>query len=483
VWLPWEISLALLLLNPAAYGYVILRRHYLNLDIFATRTIYILLLMLFVLLIFAGLLSLLTQQRLLPINEPLAGTLSFSVAWLGVAVVGLPFRRAATLIIYGKEATYEEQLTRFAEILSADPQFDTLRRVFQELLQILQVRQAALFLTGKDGVLQMFAECRTTDVCAWPIQGITQLPFQPVIRTAASKEAAALAPLFARCPWVEAVIPLLSRNKLVGMVLLGPQMPDGCFNAQEVRFMKQVAGVMSVAAEAGHLFESSLVMSRNLLQARDRERIQLAAAIHDDPLQRISLVTGALDRLAHHEVIQNAQLQEMVSHQCHELLHIGEQLRTLCSELRPPILAQGIQWAVKEVVYDFQRSCSVDVQLAVTVPATYQIPTTVGRAAYHVLVEALNNIRKHAQATTAWVTLTLADGCLYLTVADNGLGSAAVRLSLADLVRSQHFGLVGMHEWVNLVNGTLAIETQAERGTQVIAAFPLTQQAMGGMET
>jgi signal transduction histidine kinase len=157
----------------------------------------------------------------------------------------------------------------------------------------------------------------------------------------------------------------------------------------------------TVAAEAGHLFESSLAMSRALLQTRDLEQIRLAAAIHDDPLQRLSLVAAALDHLAHTDVIQEAQLQEMRCHQCQELLCVAEQLRTLCSELRPPILAQGIQWAVKEVVYDVQRVSSLDVQLAVAVPATCQISTPVSRAIYHVLVEALNNVRKHAQATTA----------------------------------------------------------------------------------
>jgi signal transduction histidine kinase len=468
-WLPWEISLALLLINPAAYGYVILRRHYLNLDIFATRTIYSLLLMLFVLLLFAGFLSLLTHQKLLPISDPLASTLSFSVALLGVTVGGAPFRRAASLVIYGKEASYEEHLTRFAETLSADPQFDTLRRVFQDLLTVLQIRQGALLLTGRDGALHLFAASRLTDGCTPPIEGIGHLPVHPVLRAAVSKERTDLAPLFAHAPWVEGILPLFSRNRLVGLILLGAQVPDGCFNAQEVSFMKQVAGVMSVAAEAGHLFESSLAMSRDLLQTRDLERIRLAAAIHDDPLQRISLVAAALDHLAHTDVIQEAQLQEMVCHQCRELLGVADQLRALCSELHPPILAQGIQWAVKEVVYDVQRDSSLDVQLVVAVPATCQIPAPVSRAIYHVLVEALNNVRKHAQATTAWVRLALQDDVLCLTV--------------ADLVRSQHFGLVGMHEWVNLAGGTLTLDPQPDGGTQVVATFPLSEQWMGEPQT
>lgn len=64
------------------------------------------------------------------------------------------------------------------------------------------------------------------------------MPVHPVLRAAVSKERADLAPLFAHAPWVEGILPLFSRNRLVGLILLGAQVPDGCFNAQEVSFMK-----------------------------------------------------------------------------------------------------------------------------------------------------------------------------------------------------------------------------------------------------
>lgn len=97
--LPWEISLLFLLINPAAYGYVIFRHRYLELDIFATNAILIVVMVLLLLLAFGGVLYLLKQQQFLSTAEPLASTLSFSLALAGVAAAGRPFRHAAKLVI------------------------------------------------------------------------------------------------------------------------------------------------------------------------------------------------------------------------------------------------------------------------------------------------------------------------------------------------------------------------------------------------
>lgn len=343
-------------------------------------------------------------------------------------------------------------------------------------LALLQVRQATLFLADRNNALQVFASARVEDVPPLPEDLLSRLPPRPVIRAALHEEADAIVPLFDRYPWVEAVVPLVSRGAFVGVLLLGPQVPDAYFNAQEVRFMKQVADAMSVAAEASRLFEASLAMSQELLQVRDQERTQLAAEIHDEPLQRISMVASALERLVNHGATEGSQLQETVNRQCGELLLIAEQMRTICAGLRPPILAQGIQWAVQEVVDDFRCTTALDVRVNVDVPAICQIPEPVTKAIYHVLLEALNNVHKHAQATATWVTLALEERVLRLMVEDNGQGTAAAQLSLADLVRAHHFGMVGMHEWVSLAGGTLVIQKRKGGGTKVEATFPLDSE-------
>ncbi len=86
-----------------------------------------------------------------------------------------------------------------------------------------------------------------------------------------------------------------------------------------------------------------------------------------------------------------------------------------------------------------------------------------------VIQEALANVRKHAQATSATVSIASLDGTVTIMVEDNGRG-----FDLADAVLSGEgsFGLHTMRERMELVGGTLSIDSALGRGTRVIARVP-----------
>lgn len=97
----------------------------------------------------------------------------------------------------------------------------------------------------------------------------------------------------------------------------------------------------------------------------------------------------------------------------------------------------------------------------------------VATAVYRVLTEALNNVVKHAQTSHAWLSLTHTPDALRLEVADDGVGCRDMTLSVSELVRRQHLGLVGMFEWADMTQGKLTITHRQPRGTAVILEIPL----------
>jgi len=101
------------------------------------------------------------------------------------------------------------------------------------------------------------------------------------------------------------------------------------------------------------------------------------------------------------------------------------------------------------------------------------LPAAVGKDAalclFRVAQEALSNVVRHAGAhADASVTLRQIDGGLLLAVRDNGIG-----FDREGMQERMHLGLASMRERVQLVKGTLDIESAPTQGTTVVAWVPV----------
>ena len=85
-----------------------------------------------------------------------------------------------------------------------------------------------------------------------------------------------------------------------------------------------------------------------------------------------------------------------------------------------------------------------------------------------VVQEALTNVRKHARATRATVTVTGTDATTTVTIADDGRGFEAP----VDTPTTDGYGLFTMRDRLSLLHGTLRIESFPGIGTRVVATVP-----------
>ena len=466
----WAATI-LLSLIPVGYGFAIYRRNYLELELFVTRTLTLLTLGLFMVLIYFVLFYILDTFFVSSQVSSLAGLLTLlptlAIAW----AAGRPTRRIVQTVIYGPHVPYEDYLAQFNTALSKDPQIRTLQMVMVEAADLLQVRRAVLLLANHRQQMEGVAHLRAEPVTPIPFQP-EHFPVQKAMLRAewVMKEWGFLATMPS---WVELVVPLWVRGKPVGMLWLGAPMPDGYFHALQMGFVVRLANMLGVASEVVQLLASSLKMSGELLQVQEAERFQLASQIHDEPLQQIALVTNQLNILSQEPTLAVSDLLPDLQAQKQSLRLVSKQLRDICAGLRPPVLQQGIEWVVKEVVYTFQESSLLPVTLTVTVPDELWLDEQMTLVIYRVLLESLNNVRKHAQATQVWVTLTRQAEQLTLSVEDDGQGTTLNTLSLPELIRLHHFGIVGMHEWATLVQGTLQLRERPLGGTIVTLDVPL----------
>ena len=98
------------------------------------------------------------------------------------------------------------------------------------------------------------------------------------------------------------------------------------------------------------------------------------------------------------------------------------------------------------------------------------LPGDVERAAYRIVQEALTNVTRHANATSATVELTYGPDLLTVCVDDDGLGSES-----GEPVPG--LGLIGMRERVTALGGKLVTETRSEGGFRVCAEIPTPEDA------
>jgi two-component system sensor histidine kinase UhpB len=114
----------------------------------------------------------------------------------------------------------------------------------------------------------------------------------------------------------------------------------------------------------------------------------------------------------------------------------------------------------------------VEFESAASLP---RVDTRVETVAYRVVQEALSNAARHADAARVSLALKLDNGCLTLTLTDDGRGFdvAAARRRVQE---GRSMGLLGMEERVRLAGGTFNLESAPTRGTRIIVTLPLAAE-------
>ncbi len=212
--------------------------------------------------------------------------------------------------------------------------------------------------------------------------------------------------------------------------------PDG-----KPRFM--IGTVEDITAQKQ--IEADLIeVQRRLLQEREMERLHLAQELHDGPLQDIIGVSYQLEALedALEEESDLAQLRVTKS----ALEELTRTVRAICGELRPPALAPfGLEKAIRSHVQSFQETHPEYRVVLNLAHDRHILPEETRLALFRIYQESMNNILRHAQASTIWVRFLMDEEQAVLEIQDDGKGFLMPERGL-DLAREGHLGLVGAIE-------------------------------------
>jgi PAS domain S-box-containing protein len=211
-------------------------------------------------------------------------------------------------------------------------------------------------------------------------------------------------------------------------------------------------------------------LSEHLQRAREEERTRIAREVHDELGQSLSALKIDLICLGENVPGSHDSFVEQTKAMETQIDRAIQSVRTICSELRPPILEHfGLPAAIEWFVKDFQRRTGIRcvVKMDAAIPATDKGLSLV---LFRILQESLTNILRHAEATRVTVSLKKEAHNLLLKVTDNGKG-----ISKEQVVSPRSLGIIGIQERVRFWGGQSAFKGIPNKGTIMIISIPLDQ--------
>lgn len=208
------------------------------------------------------------------------------------------------------------------------------------------------------------------------------------------------------------------------------------------------------------LAESSRTLAVRALEAEERERRELAYALHDEPIQQLLAAQLDLDRAARGDSAAAESARA-------EVRATIARLREMIFDLHPSSLEQlGIAAAFEQLARRAADRTGAEIELSVDPEAGGSLDGllfTVGR-------ELLQNAVEHAAASRIELELATDGDLLRLTVVDDGCGMEPDRTGEA--LRAGHLGLAAVRERCEALGGAMQLDSSAARGTRVSVTLP-----------
>jgi signal transduction histidine kinase len=383
------------------------------------------------------------------------GSLFVSLVGTGVAaLLLLPLRerlqRAANRLIYGERDDPHAVLSRLGQRLEETLTPDMLlSAVVETVAQALRLPYVALTL--KEG-----AQFKTTaEYNAGHNTGQSSI----------ADKAGAL------------TLPLVHQTETIGQLIVAPRAPGEEFDLADHRLLVDIAHQAGMAAQAARLAADLQHSRERLVTSREEERRRLRRDLHDGLGPTLAshslqleeamelLVGDPANGVTSDPVAAAALLRDLKT----QTQMMVADIRRLIYQLRPPTLDElGLLGALRIQAAQLTRTNNgLHIVVEATPTPLPPLPAAIEVAAYCIVLEALTNVVRHAQARMCCVHLSFFAGrpeTLEVTIIDDGLG-------LPSQLQAG-VGLISMRERAEELGGVYQIESTPTGGVRVLARLP-----------
>jgi signal transduction histidine kinase len=430
---PADVILGLVLaLIPIATGVAILKYHLYDIEVVISRTVVFGVLAAFITAVYVAI--------VIGVGTTIGSRGNAVLSGIAAAVVALAFQpvrrwaqRLANRLVYGERATPYEVLSAFSERLAnADSVDDVLPRM------------ARLVAEGTGSAL----------VRVWIRVG---REFRAV--AASPQMGAGDASVADAQDLPDEVFQVRHQGEPLGAITVAVT-PNEPMTAEQRRLTADVASQAGLVLRNVTLVEDLRASRVRLVAAQDEERRKLERNIHDGAQQQL-VSLAVKQRLAASLVGRDDERVRSMLQQLHEETTSAlEDLRDLARGIYPPLLAdKGLAAALEA------QARKSPVPVTVEPDGIGRYPQDAEAAVYFSCLEALQNVAKYANATSATVRLAAGSGELRFEVLDDGCGFDPEATGLGT-------GLQGMADRLAALGGEVGIRSAPGTGTMVTGRIP-----------
>jgi len=209
----------------------------------------------------------------------------------------------------------------------------------------------------------------------------------------------------------------------------------------------------------------------SVIKAQEEERKRIARELHDETSQSLTgLVIGIrmIEESVPGDMPEIRERLHNISDLAHQTLN---EVHTMAVRMRPSVLDDlGLAAALRSYVKEFSGNTHIPVDLQL-MGMSERLPAELETVLYRVVQEALTNIARHSGAGNCRVSLQRRDGRIFATIADNGHGFDPEMMMMSE--KGRGLGLHGMKERIELVGGSLDLDSVPDQGATIQLEVPV----------
>lgn len=267
-------------------------------------------------------------------------------------------------------------------------------------------------------------------------------------------------------------VPLRAGFDNFGVLLYGSDMP-GAFTDEHMELLTAIGVQATIALQNYVLYQTLLTEKDRISRVAEDERKHLARQLHDGPTQKVSALAMMTNII--HKMLEKApdQVPSELAKMEEIARSTSKEMRHMLFTLRPLVLeSQGLKAALEQLAEKMRETHGQNVVVTVGSDIEAFLDTQQQSIVFYLVEEAINNARKHAQASVIRVKVERYGHELAVEIADNGAGFDVAQVTNG-YARRGSLGMVNMHERAALLNGTLNIDSAPGKGTRITIIAPL----------
>jgi signal transduction histidine kinase len=222
-------------------------------------------------------------------------------------------------------------------------------------------------------------------------------------------------------------------------------------------------------------FESNIMrgqlsqLTRQIIMAQEELRKEISRELHDEVVQTLIGINVELSALRKGAIV-DVRTMKKIGYTQRLVEKSVIEVHRFARELRPAVLDDlGLIPALHAYIKSLAERAKVKIQMTAFggVEALGDNERTV---LFRVAQEALTNVARHARATEVKMNISKISGAIRMEISDNGRSFLVEKIVSSK--NPKRLGLVGMKERVEMVGGSLTIESARGKGTTVRVEIP-----------